>query len=177
MWSWSLLLSTTVYKSYQTMKEPGWPSTPSLSPMQTFIMPKTFFLQFSFPLFTSLSLAGFCWDRKSRKVCGSLFEVFCEEFQPNFLSQRGFNSTTQPTHCLVLHKTVAPAPQDFWEQECMEKAALQTRGHVPRDETEQKLYWRAKARGRGGLPGRPRETKTRRLRKETLTERVKGKES
>lgn len=97
MWSWSLLLSTAIYKSYQTKKEPGWPSTPSLNPMQTFIMPKTFFPRFSFPLFTSLSLAGFCWDRKSRKVCGNLFEVFYEEFQPNFLSQRGFNSTTQPT--------------------------------------------------------------------------------
>lgn len=71
---------------------------------------------------------------------------------------------------------MAPAAQDFWEQEFMEKAALQSRGHIPRDDTEQKLPWRGKARGRGGLSGRPKETKLRRLRKETVSERVKGKE-
>lgn len=43
---------------------------------------------------------------------------------------------------------MAPAAQDFWEQECMEKAALQRRGHVPGDDTEEKLYW-----GGGKLEG------------------------
>jgi len=57
-------------------------------------MLKTIFPLFSFPLFTSLSLAGFYWDEKSIKVCESLSEVFYKEFQPNFLSQRGFDNAT-----------------------------------------------------------------------------------
>lgn len=71
---------------------------------------------------------------------------------------------------------MVPAAQDLWEEERMEKAALQTRSHIPRDDTEQKTYWRGKGRGRGGLSGRPSETKMRRLRKETLSEKIKGKE-
>lgn len=34
---------------------------------------------------------------------------------------------------------MAPAAQLSWEEECMEKAALQMRGDTARDDTEEKL--------------------------------------
>lgn len=67
--------------------------------------------------------------------------MFYREFQPNFLGQRDLSNTNPPA-VWSFHKAMAPAAQGFWEEQCMEKAALQMRDHLAKDDTKEKLHWR-----------------------------------